>query len=66
MKKMSLLTQNFINDNIKNNAAISSYPQRIVAPKQIHEIQKKVNSIELVKETAPKLSSFYPFFNTKD
>ena len=32
MKKMSLRTRKFINDNIKINAAASSYPQRIVAP----------------------------------
>ena len=33
MKKMNSLTRNFINDNIKTNSAVSSYPLRSVLPK---------------------------------
>lgn len=32
MKKMTLLTREFITDNVKVNNAASSYPIRIVAP----------------------------------
>jgi len=59
MKKMSPLTRKFINDNIKNNAAISSYPQRIVAAEVTHNIQKKDDKVELIKETHLRLSNFY-------
>jgi hypothetical protein len=49
MKKMSLRTRKFINDNIKINAAASSYPQRIVAPtvvktKNVTEVTLDTNS----------------------
>jgi len=59
MKKMSLLTRKFISDNIKNNAAISSYPKRIVAAQITPKIQKKDDTIELIKGTPSKVSNYY-------
>jgi len=40
MKKMSLRTRQFINDNIKINAAASSYPQRVVSATAVNNIIK--------------------------
>ncbi|MBU2924241.1 hypothetical protein Q4506_10175 [Colwellia sp. 4_MG-2023] len=54
MKKMSLRTRQFINDNIKINAAASSYPQRIVAPGAVNNI---------IKATEPTLNSQSPTLN---
>jgi len=55
MKKMSLRTRQFISDNIKINAAASSYPQRVVATGAVNNI---------IKTTEPTLNSQSPIQNS--
>jgi hypothetical protein len=57
MRKMSLLTRKFINDNIKVNNTVSSYPLRKVAQPTPTATD---DTTTLAKETKAKISSRYP------
>jgi hypothetical protein len=62
MRKMSLLTRKFIDDNIKNNTASSSYPQRIIKPAATPENNTSTNE---VLEKRSQTSNYYSCFNAK-
>jgi len=63
MKKMSLLTRKFIKKNIIINAAIYSYPQRVVAP---INTATKDNTTELVIGIHSKILNHPPYLSIDD
>ena len=54
MKKLNLLTRNFIYNNIKVNTSVCSYPLRKVAPSYLDK------SNDVVKKENSKRSGRYP------
>jgi hypothetical protein len=59
MKKMKVLTRNFINDNIKVNTTVDSYPQRTVTPEASKPKPEKslTKTDNAIKNSTPLKSS---------